>query len=299
MSNKKSTLTYRTDLVNIGIGQGQRETVPYLHSQTDYNEDGKVIMQCSYAQGEILSEKVVYEYDESGNVIHEIYFVEEDEPSEEKSYEYGEDNKIVRQHKHYQDGSADITDFRYNAEGLLIETVTLNDEEEVEARETFEYSNGKVSLHIRFDGEGNPVFREEFEFDAEGKIVVQVRNDEESGEFFRLRIKYSPEGRKLAEMVYNEEDELVETTWFEEDEKGRVVQTVEENNRDKRIRRFNFDDRGNNLGYEEHNGRGDKMVVVEHLYDQQNHPVSSMVFINGAGRTMSQHYELRYEHRWE
>ena len=298
MQKKKYTLVYRTDLVNIGIGQGQRESVPYLSSHTEYDENGRVILQSSFSPDGLITEKVVLEYDDAGHVVHETYFVDEGEPSEEKSYEYDENGRVVKQLKHYIDGSTDTTSYLYNNDGLLTEKVTINDEDEVETRETFAYSGNKVIKHEMVDHEEDILLCEEFLYDAKGNIVEHIKDDEESGEYFKLVTKYNEDGRKLAEMLYNENDTLIETTWFEEDSHGRIVQTVEENSRSRKVKHFRFDDSGNNLGYEETNGNGDKMVVVEHLYDPENNTVSSMVFVNGGGRSMSQHYELKYEYEW-
>jgi hypothetical protein len=298
MPQKKSTLIYRTDLVNIGIGQGQKESVPYLASQTEYDENGTIIFQSSFSPDGLLTEKVVLEYDAAGHVVHETYFVDEGEPSEEKSYEFDENGRVVKQLKHYIDGSADITSFVYNNEGLLAEKITINDEDEVETRETFAYNGNKVIKHEIVDQEENFLLSEEFLYDEKGNLVEHIKDDEDAGEYFKLVTKYNEDGRKLAEMIYNENDTLIETTWFEEDSQGRIVQTVEENSRSRKVKHFRFDNSGNNLGYDETNGNGDKMVVVEHHYDEQNNALSSMVFVNGGGRSMSQHYELKYEYEW-
>lgn len=298
MQQKKSTLVYRTDLVNIGIGQGQRESVPYLASQTEYDENGRVILQSSFSPDGLLTEKFVLEYDDSGHVVHETYFIDEGNPTEEKSYEFDENGRVVRQLKHYIDGSADTTSFTYNQDGFLTDKITINDEDEVETRETFAYCGNKLIKHEIVDQEGNILLSEDFLYDEKGKLIEHIKDDEEGGEYFKLVTKYNEDGRKLAEMLYSEDDKLFETTWFEEDSQGRVVQTVEENDRSRRVKNFHFDDKGNNLGYEETNDNGDKMVVVEHLYDPENNTVSSMVFVNGGGRSMSQHYELKYEYEW-
>lgn len=298
MQQKKSTLIYRTDLVNVGIGQGQRETVPYLASQTDFDETGRILTQMNYAPSGILAEKVIFEYDHEGRVAHETSIAEDGEFADEKTYEYDNEGRLVKQFKHYIDGTADITSFQYNIEGQVIKKITVDDEGETESTETFTYQDGRLIAHEIVDGEDNRLLYDEYAFDVAGKMVQHIRDNEADEEYFRLVFSYNSEGRKLSEALYDFEDNLLETTWFEEDEKGRVVQTVEESNRSRRVKQFSFDDHGNNLGYEETNASGDKMVVVEHRYDEQNNPQSSLVFVNGVGRTISQHYELKYEYEW-
>lgn len=298
MANKKSTLVYRTDLVNVGIGQGQKQTIPYLSGMTEFDSTGRVIANSSYSPEGILLEKIETSYDADGRIIRESYYVEEDVPTEIKSYEYNGEGKLIKEMKHYADGSSDITSFRYDSSGILLEKITADDEGEVDAMEKFEYRESKLIRHEITDGEGNRLMLEEFGFDGKGNMISHIRDDEEAGEYYKMLIKYNEEGQKIAELLHNDEDELVETTWFEMDEKGRIVQSVEESSFSRKVKSFSFDDRGNALGYEETDGNGNKVVVVEHMYDTTNNPVSSMVFVNGSGRNAGQHYELKYEHKW-
>lgn len=298
MAKRKSTLVYRTDLVNVGIGQGQLQSVPYLASQTDYDVEGRVVMQCSFSASGAVVEKTVYEYDPKGNLVHELYYSGEPEPAEESSYEYGDLGKVTKEFKHYIDGSKDTTDYSYDPEGKLVEKVTVDDEGETEMREVFQYEGELLVDHVILDGEDNPLVSEEFTYNKKGQVTMHVRNDNQTGEYFKLGIEYNDEGRKTSEKIYDEEDELVETTWFEEDENGRVIQTVEENGMRRHEKRFFYDDNGNGLGYEEVNQNGDKVVLVEHQLGEHKHPVASMIFVHGAGRSPGQHYELKYEYVW-
>lgn len=298
MANRKSTLVYRTDLVNVGIGQGQMQSVPYLANQTDYDPENRVIMQCTYSASGVVVEKTVYEYDANGRLVHELYYTGEPEPAEENSYEYDEKGKVCRDFKHYIDGSKDTTDYSYDDSGKLIEKVTVDEDGETELREVFEYKGDQLVSHVITDGEDNPVVSEEFGYNDKGQVIMQIRDDNETGEYFKLMVEYNEDGRKVSEKIFDEDDELVETTWFEEDENGRVIQTVEENSLRRHEKHFFFDDQGNGLGYEEVNQDGDKVVVVEHQLGEHKHPVASMVFVHGAGRSPGQHYELKYEYSW-
>ncbi len=298
MANRKSTLVYRTDLVNVGIGQGQMQSVSYLASQTDYDTESRVIMQCSYSASGGVVEKTVFEYDANGRLVHELYYTGEPEPAEENSYEYDEKGKVCREFKHYIDGSKDTTDYAYDDSGKLIEKVTVDEEGETELREVFGYEGDLLVNHVISDGEDNTVVSEEFGYNEKGQVLMQIRDDNETGEFFKLVVEYNESGRKVSEKIYDEEDELVETTWFDEDENGRVIQTVEENSLRRHEKHFFYDDQGNGLGYEEINEDGDKVVVVEHQLGEHKHPVASMVFVHGAGRSPGQHYELKYEYVW-
>ncbi len=298
MPVKKSTLIYRTDLVNVGIGQGQKEIVPYLYSETNYDPEGRVLRQCTTNAAGLVTEKVEFEYDPLGRLVHETYYTDDVDPSEEKSFEYDQEGRIMKEKVHYLDGSFDTIEYHYNDEGLLTEKTTVNDEGESEGKEIYTYKKGKPETHEITDGENNLLLSETFGYDDQGNLILHIRNDEESGEYVKMKAYFGDQGNKVREELYDIEENLVEATAFETDGQGRVIRTVEESGRNRRIKHFSYDDKGNGLGYEETSGSGDKLVVVEHHFDQENNPLSSLVFINGSGRSMSQHYELKYEYQW-
>lgn len=298
MPNKKSTQVYRTDLVSVGIGQGRKEITPYLFSQTDFDPEGRVLLQCTYSASGLIVEKVVFRYDDKGRPVHETYYSDDMDPSEEKSFEYDGTGKVSFEKKHYLDGSFDTVRYHYNEDGQLLSKVTVNDEGEEEQQETLTYLEGRLATREIRDAAGDVIFLEELEYDDKGNVVSHLRKDDSTGEYFRLKVYYNPDGRKEKEELYDEEGELTDTTHFETDQEGRVVRTVEEDGESRKIRQFRFDAAGNNLGYEETDGSGDRKVVVEHTYDADNNPLSSLVFVNGGYRVQSQHYELKYEHQW-
>ena len=298
MPQKKSTQIFKTDLVSVGLGQGQKEISPYLYSHTEYDIEGKVVMQSTFHSSGLISEKNVTEYDNAGRVIREIYYAEEEEPSEIVTYEYNGSGKITGSKKIYGDGSEDTTSYVYDEDNLLIERITKDEEGDVETRETFTYSGAKPVTYEVTDDEGTRLLYEEFEYDEKGHTILHVRDSEETGEYFKLQTEYNDAGQKIKEMIFDIDGRLVESTFFEMDEAGHTVHLVVESGPHRRERKFNFDNRGNDLGYEEINAQGDNTTKVEHQYDMENNPVATTVFINSGRHSMSQHYALDYKYEW-
>lgn len=298
MPQKKSTQIFKTDLVNVGIGQGQREIAPYLYSHTEYNPEGKVIMQSIFSPSGLVVEKNTTEYDHAGRPIRESYYAEDAEPSEIVTFEYDESGRVTNSKKLYGDGSEDITSYVYNNENQLIEKITETEEGEIEMRETFAYSNGKPVSYKVTDCDGEALLCETFEYNDKGLTILHIRDSDETGEYFKLQTEYNDAGQKVKEMIFDIDDNLVETIYFEMNEVGHIVHTVTQSGSYRKERINNFDSRGNDLGYEEINAQGDSAVKVEHQYDTENNPVATRVFINGGARSMSQHYELDYQYEW-
>lgn len=298
MPQKKSTQIFKTDLVNVGIGQGQKEISPYLYSHTEYNSEGKVVMQSIYNPSGLIVEKNTTEYDDAGRMIRESYYAEEEEPSEIVTFEYDESGKVIGSKKLYGDGSEDITSYVYNDKNQLVEKITKTEEGELEMRETFSYSDGKPVQYEITDCEGERLLYEEFEYNDKGLTTLHIRDSDETGEYFKLQTEYNDAGQKVKEMIFDIDGNLVETTYFEIDEAGNTIHTIAQSGPYRKERKYNFDSRGNDLGYEEINAEGDSTIKVEHQYDTENNPVATTVFINGGGRSMSHHYALDYQYEW-
>ncbi len=299
MSIKKSAHVYRTDLVSLGIAQGQKETVPYLSATTEYDKSGRPTLQISFSSEGGVTEKTILGYDDAGRVIRQVHFSEEEEGAGEKSFEYDTNGTLMVEQTHYLDGSVDATTYRYNQLSQLVEKVTRNEEGEPEAVEHFRYSGEYLTEHEVVDADGERVLMEQFEYTTGGKMIMHQHENEETGEFFRLRVEYDVAGRRIAERIYDDDDNLLETTYFTEREDGKLLQTIEEQGRTKKVKDYAYDDQGHNLGYTETNDQGEQVVVVTHHYDSTGNPVHSLVFVNSGGRVAgSQHYTLDYRYEW-
>jgi len=298
MPNKKRTTVYRTNLVNVGIGQGQMVMPAYLYSAAEFDEEGRTLSQSSFSSEGLLQERITREYDQKGEVIRESYYTEEDEPSEAVTFERDESGRLIREVKVYLDGSEDTTTYTYDGEGRLIEKVTVDDEGETDRKEIFEWKEKLLVRREVRDGEDEVTETEEFGYNDRGLVSEHRRVNSESGENFRMVIRYDKGGRKSSEALYDEDEELQTMTRYEYDEKGILVRSSAESARSKTTTSYFYDEQGNALGQEETDNEGNRTVFVEHSYDEGGQLSGSMVFINGKGISMSQHYELRYEYEW-
>jgi YD repeat-containing protein len=215
MPMKKKTSVYRTNLVTIGIGQGQIETLPYLFNETEYNTKGAIISQSSFTSDGLLVEKMAFEYNEQGRIITQYYFTEPDEPSEVVEYILNDKGLLIKDVKKYLDGSFDTTTYLYDDQERLTEKTTVDDEGVTDLREKFFWKNKSLVKHEAIDAEGNIVSTEEFTYDDKGNAIEHTQMDEESGENQRTVSTFDEANHKTGDELYDEEGDLMNpANWF-------------------------------------------------------------------------------------
>jgi hypothetical protein len=298
MPIKKKTSVYRTNLVTVGIGQGQIETLPYLFNETEYNTKGTIISQSSFTSDGLLVEKMAFEYDEQGRIITQYYFTEPDEPSEVVEYIRNDKGLLIKDVKKYLDGSFDTTTYLYDDQERLTEKTTVDDEGVTDLREKFFWKNKSLVKHEAIDAEGNIVSTEEFTYDDKGNAIEHTQMDEESGENQRTVSTFDEANHKTGDELYDEEGDLMEKVTYKTDESGKLVSSEYESPQKWSTTEYFYDDRGNNLGHLETDEEGNQLLLVEHMYDELNNRLGSMVFSNGGTLATNQHYRLKYEYKW-
>lgn len=298
MANKKTTRVFRTNLVNIGIGQGEMKTVPYLLSITELSPEGKTTSRSNFSSDGTLLERMEWVYDHQGQVTNEYYFAGEDEPSEAVRYERDGKGRITRDIKKYLDGSEDITTYQYDENNHLTVKLTIDDEGGVYTREIYNWDGDNLILHTLTDSENNIVEKDEFVYDNNGNILEHSRLNEETGENSRIVCKYNDANFRISENIYDGNNFLIESMLYNPGEDGRLLSSETKSIQKSSLTTYLYDERGNHLGQEETDQSGNQVLWVEHTYDEGNNLISSVVFMNGGMPNSSQHYELRYEYEW-
>jgi hypothetical protein len=298
MPQKKTTSILRTNLVNVGIGQGMMETLPYLFNRTEYDRKGEITAQSSFTSDGLLAEKMAWEYDETGRVVKQSYFTEPDEPSEVISFERNTKGLVTKDLKKYLDGSVDTTTYEYDDKDRLTRKVTVDEEGITDLQEVFTWNELHLLKHEVFDGENNILAFEEYGYDSNGNITEKHQLNEETGENQRIVSSYNPANQKIKDDIYDEDDELLETTSYVLDKNGRLVSSAYESSARSSASQYFYDDKGNNLGQEEIDEDGNQVLSIEHQYDDQDNRIGSVVFANGGTIASSQHYRLKYEYEW-
>ncbi len=298
MPQKKITKVYRTNLFQVGIGQGQMEMLPYLFSITEYDRKGQTLQQGSYTAEGLLAEKMAWEYNDQGEVVKEYYYSDGDEPSETVTYERDAGGAARQSVRQYLDGSEDTTHYVYDEAGHLTEKNTVDDEGVQDMRELFKWKGDHMVLHEVTDGEQNRISLDEYKYDSRGNIKEHQRTDLETGEEFRKVFHWDESNRKSGEEWYDREGNLVEKSVFHLDGEGRIERAETVSAERESVTEYRYDSRGNNTVVEETSGEGDQLLWVEHTWDNEGNLTGSVVFVSPQKARYGQHYKLSFEYEW-
>lgn len=294
MAQRKSIALYRKNL--LALKNGDEEHAFWLYSHSEFDTKGNLTEQSIYAQDGSLVERTINEYDENGFLLREKYFVEESEPSEENSYQRNEQGLVEKELKHYSDGSIDTTTYHYDSQHRIISKITINDEGETEQKVLNEYKDEFLKSTKILDADGELIKLDEFRYDEKGNSVEHKRFDADSGDDSFVVTRYNSHGRKLEETTFDEEGNEVSKTLYSEDDSGNLISIIEEGPLKDLVIKFTYDDRGNIIMQEEIDNSGRQLVSVKREYDEENNMLRSEVFIDGQGKTLPQHYEIKFDY---
>jgi YD repeat-containing protein len=298
MPQKKKISIFRTNLVTVGIGQGQIETLPYLFNEVEYDAKGEIIAQSNYSAEGLLVEKIAFEYDNQHRVIKQYYYSEPDEPSEVIQYERDEKGLLVKDIKHYMDGSFDITTYTYDDQKRLTEKTTVDDEGVTDLVEKFTWKEKQVIKRQVMDSEQNIIAFEEFAYDDRGNITEYQQMNEETGENQKTVSKYDKSDRKISDEIFDADGDLLEKNSYQYNETGKLLSTDHESPSKLSTTRYTYDEKGNLTGLGETDEDGNQLLLVEHSYDKEGNRLVSLVFSGGGNLMSNQHYKLTYEYEW-
>ncbi|MBE0662446.1 MAG: hypothetical protein IH597_08255 [Bacteroidales bacterium] len=294
MPQRKSIALYRKNLLAMPGNKRQHEA--WLYSHSEFNAKGNLTEQSVYTQDGALVERIINEYDANDFLINEKYMADANETSEEKSFERDEKGLILREFKHYIDDSVDTTTYQYDNQYRIISKVTVNDEGEIEQKVFNEYRDDFLVKTQIFDGENKLLQLDEFKYDEKGNSVEHRKVDNESGTNAFIVTSYNSLGRKKEEITYDEDGDIISETSYAEDEKGRLLNIIEESSEKDVAIKFTYDEQDNIIQQEEISNQGKQLVSVKREFDKENNLIRSEVYIDGQGQTLPQHYEVNVEY---
>lgn len=290
----KTTLLYRIDYLPNPDGS-EKALKPRKYSSAEYDEEGQLLSEIKYNEDGEVEDKKVNSYDAEGRLLEEISYLGDDDMAEHMAYERDADGKVLKAYKIYQDGERDTIHYNRDAEGNLIEKITIDSFDEEEAREIIDYENKQVVLRKRYEYD-ELLLEESFTYDENRKMTGHTKwsaEDEEAryessfdsqGRILHMR-KLTLKGKILSEAVYHYEGD-------------HLVKIVEKDSHGENTTSLVYDDAGNPVEQTEKNKQGELNNRAVRQYNDNKHVTSSEVWINFHGRALNQHYELKYEYTY-
>lgn len=296
METIKTVKQYRTNLIPVRNAANDQQN--WLYSNTVYDSHGNILLQETFFSNGKVNEISAYEYDANGRLVNEKCRYGDADHSEQKTYFRNEDGLITKELKYFAEGSFDTITYHYNDQQQLTLKKTINDEQEPEEETIYEYKNGLLTRSATIDGDNELLLEETFEWDDEGRQISTKTFNALTGEDYTMLITYDQAGRKQSETRLDEEGNEILRLDYAYDEVGNPLSVHTEELNKQAVMLFTNDDAGNVILQEEKDDTGQLLVSVKREFDTKNRLLSTEVFIDGQGRSLSTHYVSRYEYEY-
>lgn len=291
----KSINLFKKDFFPTQSDPKKFRTNEYKYSSTEYDENGNVVLELKFNADQKLEDKYVNKYNEAGILIEEKHYLSYKDLAEHKTYELDESGKVLKAFKHYNDGSKDTIDYSYDSNGNLIERITIDSYDEVEAKDVFEYEGQNLIKKETYEYD-ELTSKETFAYDPDGNVVEESSWTEEESN--RRSNTYNENGKIEKMLFYNKKDELVAKTTYSYNAEGKIIGVAEETPYGNSSTIITYDKKGNAIEQIEKNEQGEINNSAIRKFNDNNDVVETEVFIDMHGRSLNQQYVLRYEYEY-
>ncbi len=290
----KSSRSFRA-LHTDGLEEEEIREHEYQYQNTEFDEYGNTLSEETFSPEGELEHKSEYAYDNKGRLVEEILIEEDDFISEHRTSEYDEQGRLYKEQLHYLDDSFDETVYTYNAVGMLISKVTTDSEGEVGNRVDLEYKGALLLSEAEYDADGAVISKKKFSYDEVGNLTEESVEGKE--EEFSLTHEYGENGKRLVSRRFDRNGKLVARSTYTYDVKGQAVEIREETVTGIELMKMEYDERGNLLLQETSTEEDEEVLsTVERTYNENDHIVTTHVYINGRGQRAMQDYRIRFEY---
>jgi YD repeat-containing protein len=295
----KSLSVYRKNVVLKSSTDDALEDEEFLISESLFEPAfGKLVKETQYNGDGQVEQVMSYTYNEKGFLTGEELLDVDGSVLEKRSFEPDDQGRIAREFVHYADGSADRIEYAYDDAGRVVRKERYDDDDALESAENIVYEGEVVVCESVVDAEGEILSETLYIYDDNGRLAEIVSDNREEGLWFTKVYRYDDAGHRQAATTFNQEGEAVERILFENDEKGRPIQIVDENRRQRNTIRMAYDERGEIIFQEEHDLNGELVNSIERSYDADGRLLESHIVVRNRQRGISRNYSLRNEYNF-
>lgn len=272
------------------------EKSTYLVSESEYDNNGNLILAKTYGSTGDINEHYKYIYNEKNQMVHEINFFDDIEIVEERFCTYDDSGKIAEEKIAYQEGGENIINYFYDELGNLVKRQQCDVDGNIEELELFEFEGGKLKKNILFNDENKEVSRHEFSYDENGNLLRNSFYSAEANENFVMENFYNEKGIREKSLRYNSKEQLVEKVIYTIDENENISEIIEENTKSFKKTRFTYDQNNNVIKQEEFNNNDELLSNIERTFNDDGKLAESLVFIQNPVENIRQMYASKYEY---
>lgn len=257
---------------------------------------GRKIFECQFDSLGEPENIISWQYDETGRLL--VYT--ETDPGQEFSFReethYKPDGKAEKKIIFYADGSTDREVYRYNPDGLLMESRRITDDNETEEIIRYEYEGQwLVREYSEIPGEGISS-EKTMKYNKLGHLVEKTEEKEDG--FSRTVYEYSSEGFLLKTSVFDSEGDLIQEYEILSRNGEQVLAAREKSAgmSEKKIESI-YDEKGRLVREITTMDEGRLFSEITRIYDDNNRLVQQQVITGPAYASAPQY--LRYDYAYE
>ncbi|PKP01329.1 MAG: hypothetical protein CVU11_15515 [Bacteroidetes bacterium HGW-Bacteroidetes-6] len=260
-----------------------------------YDEQGRILQSLTFAQENILEEKVVKSY--NNNTITTEYYIDENEISEKTVIETDSEGKILTESIHYADGTVSTSTWTYeNNKPVSKITIDIDEDEQSGIHNWYYDAAGNLEKEQAFEY-GEMVLSNEWSYNEAGNVVSMKSFISGEPGYSTEAIEY--EGDRIVKVVKTDPHGNAETHNYSHNEHGNIVLVKYESER--HISETAIEYNAENNPTHELETREDDEVLYEitRVYNPETKlVVSSAVFINRLGDAPDIRYTLEYNYEF-
>ncbi len=289
----KTLSVYRKNI----IPAANHESEEVLLTTTEYHAShGKPLKEIQYSPEGEPEHVVEYEYDDHGFLVREEMREADSTLMSKKTFEADQKGRRFKEYGHYADGTYDAITFHYDDSDQLVRKVAVDEEGQTEFTELFEYQEGRLVREAVLDEDDFLASETLMHYDEEGHLEESVVRDLVEGTEVRKEFVHDDNGRGKGFVAYNENDEPVERVVLRYNDKGHLVEVVDENKRQKNTTSMEYDDQGLVVKQEEYDLNGHLVNRVERTYDDEGRILESKVLVDRPGQGDAMGYTMRHQY---
>jgi len=298
MTAIKTITTHKMDYMQARTDADFTDVTPTISSFTEFDEQGHTLTEITYFPSGEIEHKCESKYNDKGLLIEEVLINDEGAIDERKKFEYNDKDQVIKEFLIYQDESSDTTTYSYDDAGRLIEKVTLDPDGEFESKKEFVYENQNLVKETVSDADQKILRETCCVFDAKGNEIEITEFDAEDGNKIKTEFIYNEEGKRTESLRYNFKGEAVSQNFYKEDEKGQLIEIIEQTKFSKSITQLSYDDKGNMIDQLETNKAGELISRISRTFNEDNNLVEVAVTNDRHGMGLNQNYVIQYQYEY-
>jgi YD repeat-containing protein len=269
------------------VNQNEELESEYRILFQEFDRNGKLITEITWADEDTLETKILYKYDDQTRLAEEINYYSEDEVCEHKRFYYLPDGELQRAEIEYADGSVSLQEFEYQPSKRVI--IYKDEDGELESREERIFNEkGLLVEFIRFSGDNDTELKVVNAFDERDLLTLRQEFNYKEDIASETRYQYDESGNQIAEQTISNRGNIMDTRAMKYDERGNMVEelindytiryTYDE--KDRRMEREVTDPAGRVESYYQYSYDDNDLLLEEKIYNVNRR--SSMAVMKGA-----------------